>query len=147
MGYRWRWKEKKNNNNISSLISALKVFALSSSYDYWKYCSKQTAATLYSTWINDRVSNTFINISWSWPFLKLTSFWLYPLTLPMLRLLSSKAQWRNDFWKPSKPCHVGIRWDALAEYFQMSTHMLGFQFSGFLHHFVLAKLATTSIRV
>ena len=30
------------------------------------------------------------------------------LTLPMLQLLSSQAQSRNDFWKPSKPCHVGI---------------------------------------
>ena len=29
----------------------------------------------------------------------------------------------------------------------MSTHMPGFHFSGFLHHFVLAKLATTSMRV
>ena len=29
------------------------------------------------------------------------------LTLPMLRLLSSKAQERKDFYKLSKPCHVG----------------------------------------
>ena len=30
----------------------------------------------------------------------------------------------------------------------MSTHLPGFQsFSGFLHHFVLAKVATSSIRV
>ena len=30
----------------------------------------------------------------------------------------------------------------------MSTHIPGFQsFSGFLHHFVLAKLATSSMRV
>ena len=45
----------------------------------------------------------------------------------MLRLLSSKAQGRKDFWKPSKPCHVGIHWIALAEYSQMSTHVPGFQ--------------------
>ena len=44
--------------------------------------------------------------------------------------------------KPSDPCHVGIHKKALAEYFQMSTHM-----PGFLHHFVFAKLATISIRV
>ena len=70
------------------------------------------------------------------------------LTLSMLRLLSSKAQGRNDFWKTSKPCHVGIHWIALAEYSQMSNHVPGFQsFSGFLHHFVLSKLATTSIKV
>ena len=30
------------------------------------------------------------------------------LTLPMLRLPSSKAQRRKDFWKPSKTCHFGI---------------------------------------
>ena len=53
---------------------------------------------------------------------------LYPgLTTPMLRLLSPNAQERKDFWKPSKPCHVGIHWKALAEYSQMSTHMPGFQ--------------------
>ena len=70
------------------------------------------------------------------------------LTLPMLRLLSSKAQGCKDFWKPYKPCHVGIHLIALAEYYQMNTHCQGFcRFSGFLHHFVLAKLATSSIRV
>ena len=62
------------------------------------------------------------------------------LTLIMLRrLLSSKA---------SKPCHVGIHWKALTEYYQMSTHVAGVQsFSVFFNHFVLAKLATRSIRV
>ena len=53
------------------------------------------------------------------------------LTLPMLRLLSSKAQGWKDFWKPSKPCFCQSFSD----------------FSGFLHHFVLAKLAASSIRV
>ena len=38
------------------------------------------------------------------------------LTLPMLRLLTSKAQGHKDFWKTSKPCHVGIHHIALAEY-------------------------------
>ena len=28
--------------------------------------------------------------------------------------------------KPSKPCHDGIHWIALAEYSQMSTHLSGF---------------------
>ena len=42
------------------------------------------------------------------------------LTLPMLRLLSSKAQGRNDFLKPSEPCHGGIH---LILSDQMSTHM------------------------
>ena len=82
------------------------------------------------------------------------TFWWYPtllighlqspsqdfLTLPMLRLLLSKAQGHNDFWKPSEPCHVGVHWIALAEYSQMSTHLPGFQsFQGFLHPFVLAR--------
>ena len=52
------------------------------------------------------------------------------------------------FLKPSKPCHVGIHWRALAEHSQMSTHLPRFQsFLGFLYHFVLAKFATNSIRV
>ena len=45
----------------------------------------------------------------------------------MLRLLSSKAQRLKDFWNPSKPCDVGTHWKALDEYFQMSTHLPGFQ--------------------
>ena len=45
------------------------------------------------------------------------------LTLPMLRLLSSKAQGRDDFWKTSKSCHVGSHRMVLAEYSQMSTHV------------------------
>ena len=57
----------------------------------------------------------------------------------------SKAQGRKDYWKASKPCHVGIHWKGLAEYSQMSTHLSGFQ--SFLYHFKLAKLATSSIRV
>ena len=58
---------------------------------------------------------------------------------PMLRLFSSKAQRHifNDLLKPSKPCHVDIHRIALVNSSQMS----------FLHHFVLAKLASRSIRV
>ena len=41
------------------------------------------------------------------------------ITLPMLRLISSKARGHNDFWKPSKPCHVGIHWKAHTEYCQL----------------------------
>ena len=65
------------------------------------------------------------------------------LTLPMLRLLSSKAQGCNDFWKPSKPCHVGIligelslkplRWVPMCQVFG--------HFSGFLHHFVFGRIS------
>ena len=32
----------------------------------------------------------------------------FNLTLPMLRLLSSKTQERKDFWKPSKPCWYSL---------------------------------------
>ena len=70
------------------------------------------------------------------------------LTLPMLRLLSSKPQCRKDFWKPSDHCHVGIHRKALTEHFRMSTRLPGFQsFFRFLHDFVLVELTTTSIRV
>ena len=66
----------------------------------------------------------------------------------MLRLLLSKAQGHKKFCKTSKPCHVGTQWIALAEHSQMSTHMPGFQSSySFLHNYVLAKSATSSIRV
>ena len=64
----------------------------------------------------------------------------------MLRQLLSKVQRCKDFSKSSKPCHVGIHWIALAEYSQMSTHV-PINFSGFLNHFWLAKLATSSIKV
>ena len=48
----------------------------------------------------------------------------------------------------SQPCHDGIHWIDLAEYSQMSTHVPGVRsFSGFLHHFELTTLATSSIRV
>ena len=60
------------------------------------------------------------------------------LTLPMLKLLSSKAKGCKDFGKPSKTCHVGIHWKALTEYSQMSTNIPGFQsffqfFASFLY--------------
>ena len=66
----------------------------------------------------------------------------------MLRLFSSKAQGCKDFCKQSKPCHVGIHEIALTKYSQMGTHLPGFRsFFRFLQHFVLAKLATSSIGV
>ena len=84
---------------------------------------------------------------YEWQFCHVWHWWF---NLPMLRLVVSKAQERKDFWKLSKPSHVDIYWKALAEYSQMSTHMPVFQpFLNccFLHQFVLAKLATNSIRV
>ena len=74
------------------------------------------------------------------------SFWLTP---SVLWLLSSKAQGAKDSWKTSQPCYVGIHWIALAEHSPMSTNVPGSfcNFSVFLQHFVLAKLATSSLRV
>ena len=61
---------------------------------------------------------------------------------------SQSSHQQHKGYISSKPCHVGIHWIALAEYSQMSTHMPGFlSFVSCLHHFVLAKLATSSIRV
>ena len=68
-----------------------------------------------------------------------------PLTLPILWLLLPKAQGCKDLLKPSKPCHVGTHWKALAAHSQMSTHLP--RVSIILHNFVLANLAVRSIRV
>ena len=60
----------------------------------------------------------------------------------------SKAQERKNFGKPSEPCRVGTHLKALAEHSHMSTHLPCFSvLFRFLHHFVLAKLATSRIRV
>ena len=66
------------------------------------------------------------------------------LTLLMLRLLWPKHKDVKIFEKTSKPYHVGIHWIALTECSRVSTHVPGFQSFFF---FVLAELATTSIRV
>ena len=62
----------------------------------------------------------------------------YCLTLPMVRLLSSKGQGRK-----------GIHWITLTEHSQMSTfNVSGSQsLSGSLHDFVMAKSATSIIRI
>ena len=62
--------------------------------------------------------------------------------------ISSKGQGYTDFYEPPKPCHIGFHWIALAAYPQMSTHVPSFQLLfQVLHHFVFAKLATSSITV
>ena len=78
--------------------------------------------------------------------LLLASLSINCLTLPMLRLLLSKAQGCKHFWKPSKPCHVGIYGIALAEYSQRSTQLPVIS-QVFCIIFVLVKLATSSIWV
>ena len=70
------------------------------------------------------MNTNMTGFKWIWA--KVTSV-LEGLSLPMLRLPSSKAQERYVFWNPFKPCHVGIHWIALTEHSQMSTHMPGFQ--------------------
>ena len=66
----------------------------------------------------------------------------------MLRLLSSKAQGRKDPWKLPKPCHVGIHWEALTEFSHEYPYArVSIIFPVFLPHFVLAKLAISSIRL
>ena len=70
------------------------------------------------------------------------------LTLSMLKLILPKTKELKDFRKPSKPCHVGIHLNALKEYYQMSTHVPGFQsFSGIFGSFCIGQLVTSSIRL
>ena len=81
-----------------------------------------------------------------WAYQKLLKSW--GLTLPLLRLLLSCAQECKFFWKLSKPCHVGIHWKALLSTLRWVPICQGFgHLQGFLHHFVVAKLAISSIRV
>ena len=57
-------------------------------------------------------------------------------------LVCSIIQGHKDFWKTSKPCHVGIHWIALPEYSHMSTHSLGFQtFLRFFASFCIGKIS------
>ena len=70
------------------------------------------------------------------------------LTLPMLRLLSYKAQWRKDFENYLNPVLLVFIEKLILSTVGWVPMCQGFSnFSGFLHHFVLAKLATSSIRV
>ena len=73
-------------------------------------------------------------------------FWTTDITLASCDVQSTRTQ---SFWKPFKQCHFGIHWIAPSELSQMSTHVSRFQsfFSFFLHNFVLAKSANSSIRI
>ena len=113
--------------------------------------------------------------SWVWVivlvslyFSLLTSFWNYHWFDPIGQISSecSRHEWVNlsnaetTFGQSTRmqrfskiiytlSCwYSDTHWIALAEYSQMSTHVPRFQsFFRFLHHFVQAKLATSSIRV
>ena len=71
------------------------------------------------------------------------------LTHPVLRLHLFKAQWYKDIWKKIKTlsCWYSLdssHWVLSDEYPLPRVAVI---FPGFLHHFVLTKLATSSIRV
>ena len=99
-------------------------------------------------WIRTWQNSMIFKILWFFVPEKNVVSALKGLTLPMLRLLSSKTQGCKNLWKPSKCCHVGIQWKALAEHYdEWPCARVLFILSGFLHHFVLAKLATSSKRI
>ena len=62
-----------------------------------------------------------------------SSHWILSDEYPCARLsiisqvFTSFSMGWKDFWKSSKPCHVGTHWKAPAENFHMSTHMPGFK--------------------
>ena len=63
--------------------------------------------------------------------------WASNLTLPVLGLLSFKAQ---DNWEIMETLSCCIHWKALAEYSQMSTHMSQFQsFFGIFAYFCIGQ--------
>ena len=72
------------------------------------------------------------NLPWYLTYTLLPSKKQIPMTISKLvntfnaeAIHSSKEKGRKYFLNPSKPCHVGIHWIALAEYSQMSTHLPG----------------------
>ena len=50
-----------------------------------------------------------------------------PTIIHTLNPINAKATFVQSARTPAKPSHVNIHWIALAEYSQMSTHVLGFQ--------------------
>ena len=72
----------------------------------------------------------------------LTNWLLAALTHSCLIYFRQRHKNPEKFEKLLKPCHVGIHWIALAEYFQMSTHLPGFQwFSGFFASFCIYQIS------
>ena len=74
--------------------------------------------------------------------------WFYNPSISEVTFVQSK-RWQLS-WKPSKICHIGIHWKALAEHSQMSTQVPRLQsyfFLFFLRHSVFATFAICSIRV
>ena len=60
-----------------------------------------------------------------------------------------KVQHHKNSWQLHKPCHVGIHLKALAEHYQMSTNVPGFQpfFNFFSNYFVFSKSPSGNTRV
>ena len=73
---------------------------------------------------------------------------VHALIAKWYNLFNAEATFVQNSPNPSKPCHVGIHWIDVAVYSQISTHLPGFQSSCLdcLHHLLLAKLATSSMR-
>ena len=105
---------------------------------------------LYRKFLNIIFDATHVNLSYFILWIVFTfpmsegTFWEYPGGV--FKPSNTKAYFiQSTRMRRSKSCHVGILWIALAEYSQISK---GFNhFSCFIHYFVMAKLATSSIRV
>ena len=90
---------------------------------------------------------------WGWDFLENPRIFLniqdYLLQLkPTLTPSNAEAAFvqstrkQRNLWKTLKLCHVGIHWIALVEYFQMSTHLPGFQsFFRFFAWFCIGQIS------
>ena len=113
----WRWNLHAWNESFSQKFSWIRFPCI-------KWCTAQLPMKISGAKNHSR-GNFFVSC------MHMCDIWLQGdhrrnvLTLPVVRLLSSKE--RIHFWKPSKPCHVGIHSIALAEYSQMSSHVPWFQ--------------------
>ena len=100
----------------------------------WHPCVRSTTSQYESLGIHLNFLSNIANMGlyvehsdiWYWLF-RLRASENQSLTLLMLRLLSAKTQKHGKIETSLKPTHVGIHRKALAEYYQMSTHLPGFQ--------------------
>ena len=144
--FRKMFKSQRYDQNIEDIFERYSMNGLA--YSNPKHTYGQTLIEISGHHLRNFPSQIFFKYSCS----ELSNNVCYPdageSTLPRLRLLWGPMHKDAVLWKPFKPSHVGIHWIALAECSQMSTHEPGFDhFSQFLHHLVMAKLATSSIWV